>query len=159
MTREQKLEKYKQGRYLFKCPPVCTHLWDENDWLNYVDACNAWQFTVVYSDNPYRWQVDDDITATIESTIFNTTVAAKDEKEAIEKAKAKYAEIHNKKELRGNCYLEYRGYKIYKLDNGSYASNASHRRYNSPASATLDIDEICHERAVMKSISQQMKGY
>lgn len=40
--REQRRALYRAGRYKFKAPPVPTQLWDENDWINYITACNGW---------------------------------------------------------------------------------------------------------------------
>ena len=42
MTHEQKVTLYRAGKYKFKAPPVCTALWDEGAWINWISACNGW---------------------------------------------------------------------------------------------------------------------
>lgn len=42
-----KLEAYKAGNYKFKCPPVTTRLWSDNDWINYIDACQGWTVEII----------------------------------------------------------------------------------------------------------------
>ena len=42
MTYDQKVALYREGKYMFKAPPVCTTLWDEKEWIAWVTACNGW---------------------------------------------------------------------------------------------------------------------
>lgn len=42
-----KLEAYKAGKYKFKCPSVTPRLWNDQDWINWIDACNGWTVEVV----------------------------------------------------------------------------------------------------------------
>lgn len=42
-----KLEAYKVGLYKFKCPSVTTHLWTDQDWINWIDSFNGWTVTVI----------------------------------------------------------------------------------------------------------------
>ncbi len=37
-----KMEAYKTGNYKFKCPGVTTARWNDQDWINYIDAYNGW---------------------------------------------------------------------------------------------------------------------
>lgn len=41
-----KMEAYKGGHYKFNCPPVSTNFWNDNDWINYIDAYNGWTVQV-----------------------------------------------------------------------------------------------------------------
>lgn len=42
-----KLEAYKAGKYQFKCPSVTPRLWNDQDWINWIDASNGWTVEVV----------------------------------------------------------------------------------------------------------------
>lgn len=42
LSYDQKLEKYKNGEYVFKPPPVCTARWDDDSWIKFIDASNNW---------------------------------------------------------------------------------------------------------------------
>jgi len=39
---DEKRALYRAGKYRFRAPPVCTALWDEQAWINYIDAGNGW---------------------------------------------------------------------------------------------------------------------
>lgn len=41
-----KLEALKAGKYRFKCPSVTTILWDDADWITYIDICGLWTVEV-----------------------------------------------------------------------------------------------------------------
>ena len=40
MTHEEKVEAYRNGKYIFKAPPVCTAYWDDGAWIKWIDACD-----------------------------------------------------------------------------------------------------------------------
>jgi hypothetical protein len=42
LTKEKKLELYRAGLYRFKAPPVCCRLWNESDWITFIDAYGGW---------------------------------------------------------------------------------------------------------------------
>lgn len=42
LTKEEKQAKYKAGQYLFPAPPVPTVLWNDGDWINYIDLHGIW---------------------------------------------------------------------------------------------------------------------
>jgi len=37
-----KLEKYREGLYLMSVPPVSTHLWTEQDWIDFININGSW---------------------------------------------------------------------------------------------------------------------
>ena len=41
-----KMQAYSAGLYKFKCPPVCTTRWQDQDWINYIDAYGGWTVEV-----------------------------------------------------------------------------------------------------------------
>ena len=41
-TYEEKLEMYNKGQYRFGAPSVCTHYWNIEDWIKWIDAGNRW---------------------------------------------------------------------------------------------------------------------
>lgn len=43
MTHEEKLALYREGKYVFATPPVCTVLWDTLSWVNWIDMCEGWR--------------------------------------------------------------------------------------------------------------------
>lgn len=43
MSHAIKLALLADGRYVFKCQPVTTYYWDDNDWVAWVDACKGWR--------------------------------------------------------------------------------------------------------------------
>jgi len=42
MNQEQKIEAYKEGRYLMPVPPVTTTYWELCDWINFIDSHGVW---------------------------------------------------------------------------------------------------------------------
>lgn len=42
LTEEEKLVKYRAGDYLFPVPPVVTTLWEEEDWIAFIDNHGVW---------------------------------------------------------------------------------------------------------------------
>lgn len=41
-----KMEAYKAGHYKFKVPGVTTARWNDQDWINYIDAYKGWTVEV-----------------------------------------------------------------------------------------------------------------
>jgi hypothetical protein len=41
-TEEEKLTKYRAGLYKMPVPPVCTILWIEENWIEYIDREGVW---------------------------------------------------------------------------------------------------------------------
>lgn len=39
---ERKKALYKAGKYRFKVPPVSTGMWNDEDWIRYVDSSGGW---------------------------------------------------------------------------------------------------------------------
>lgn len=37
-----KSEAYDKGLYLMPVPPVCTHMWTKQDWINFIDNNGEW---------------------------------------------------------------------------------------------------------------------
>ena len=42
LTYEEKQSMYRNGEYKFSAPPVSPGLWEERDWIAYIDAGNGW---------------------------------------------------------------------------------------------------------------------
>lgn len=42
LTWDQKVQLYREGRYAFPPPPVCTARWTEDSWIRYVDLHGVW---------------------------------------------------------------------------------------------------------------------
>ena len=38
----EKVALYLSGMYEFRAPPVCTHLWNDGDWIRFVDSYKGW---------------------------------------------------------------------------------------------------------------------
>lgn len=34
---------FRDGRYVFRAPGVCTYYWDADDWIKWIDAGKGWR--------------------------------------------------------------------------------------------------------------------
>ena len=42
MTYAQKLGKYRRGEYMFPPPPITHAYWNDERWVDYIDAYGEW---------------------------------------------------------------------------------------------------------------------
>ena len=42
LSYEEKIDKYEQGEYIFKAPPVCSAGWSVGSWIRFIDSYNGW---------------------------------------------------------------------------------------------------------------------
>jgi hypothetical protein len=47
---EEKLMRFREGRYSFPVPPVTTQFWTEKDWIDFIDAKGMWHYTYAGAD-------------------------------------------------------------------------------------------------------------
>jgi hypothetical protein len=41
---EEKLTRFREGRYSFPAPPVTTTYWTEKDWISFIDKHGIWHY-------------------------------------------------------------------------------------------------------------------
>jgi hypothetical protein len=42
MSNEQKIEKFKAGRWVVASPPVTTNQWSDQNWVDYINNNGQW---------------------------------------------------------------------------------------------------------------------
>ena len=59
---ETRKSLYQTQQYEFPVPPVCTYLWNEEDWIKYIDESGKWITPIanqIESENPYDKSIKD----------------------------------------------------------------------------------------------------